>query len=151
MRILLRFMRTGENTVALADCERHASTNFPIHPRALLLRGWLFPALAAGVFFSGDGMTGIAFSRSAKDAGLATFGKNTERMETTIPEDAKDALDRKAKMVGMDLSAFHRTVLLSVAFGPDEMKARATAHLDATLGIAGLLRGNSGDEPGKVD
>lgn len=121
-------------------------TPFSTRARVLLRRERFFPALTAGVFSSGDGMTGIAFSRSAKDAGLATFGKNTERMETTIPEDAKDALDRKAKMVGMDLSAFHRTVLLSVAFGPDEMKARATAHLDATLGIAGLLRGNSGVE-----
>ena len=64
VRILPQPVRTGKNTVALADRERHASTHFPTHPRDFLPRGWFFPALTAGVFSSGDGMTGIVFSRS---------------------------------------------------------------------------------------
>ena len=134
VRILLRFMRTGENTVALADCERHASTHSPIHPRALLLRGWLFPVLAAGVFSSGDGMTGIAFSRSGSTHPL---GKLDDEFRIDCHSSVRNILRGMAADAAMPESEFIRHILYAHAFGGvDEYKSAMSARLDAMFGSA---------------
>jgi hypothetical protein len=95
-------------------------------------------------------MTDIALSRTAKSAGIAAFGKNSERIETMIPYEAKEILEEKAATVGMALSEYMRTILLASAYGPDEYQSRTMAHVAATLGIAGLNRGNLGIDTGGI-
>lgn len=68
-----------------------------------------------------------------------------------MPEEAGEILDNKAAAMGLELSAFMRVVGLTVAYGAEEYERKTLEHTRATLGIAGLFRGNSGDESGKAD
>jgi len=134
VRILPQPVRTGKNTVALADRERHASTHFPTHPRDFLPRGWFFPALTAGVFSSGDGMTGIVFSRSGSTHPL---GKLDDEFRIDCHSAVRNILRGMAADAAMPESEFIRHILYAHAFGGvDEYKSAMSARLDAMFGSA---------------